>query len=174
MDPGVRCHGMKVNCTGKDGEIYSDDTDKANLLNEYFTSQAFLDENKGSLPETITNPAYKLDSLTFTSYKVEQTLKSLPLGKAAGPVLINNRLLKELAQPLSIPLCDLFNFSLRNRKVPIIWKQANLSPTHKKNDQSEVSNYRPISLLSTVGKALEKLAHKQGYYNTSLPFLRPS
>ena len=57
----------------KDGEIYSDDTDKANLLNEYFTSQAFLDENKGSLPETITNPAYKLDSLTFTSNEVEQT-----------------------------------------------------------------------------------------------------
>ena len=144
----------------KDGEIYSDDTDKANLLNEYFTSQAFLDESKGSLPETIDNPAYKLDSLTFTSYEVEQTLKSLPLGKAAGPDLINNRLLKELAQPLSIPLCDLFNFSLRNGKVPIIWKQANISPIHKKNDQSDVSNYRPISLLSTVGKALEKLVHK--------------
>ena len=129
-------------------------------MNEYFTSQAFLDESKGSLPETITNPAYKLDSLTLTSYEVEQTLKSLPLSKAAGPDLINNRLLKELAQPLSIPLCDLFNFSLRNGKVPIIWKQANISPIYKKNDQSDVSNYRPISLLRTVGKALEKLVHK--------------
>ena len=36
-------------------------------------------------------------------------------------------------------------------------RDANLS---KKGDQSEVSNYRPISLLSTIGKAMEKLVHK--------------
>ena len=32
--------------------------------------------------------------------------------------------------------------------------------THKKNDPSEISNYRHISLLSTVGKVLEKIVHK--------------
>ena len=32
-----------------------------------------------------------------------------------------------------------------------------MSPIHKKNDPSDVSNYRPISLLSTVSKVLEKL-----------------
>ena len=44
--------------------------------------------------------------------------------------------------------------------MPKIWKQANVSPIHKKNDPSDVSNYRPISLLSTVGKVLEKIVHK--------------
>ena len=44
--------------------------------------------------------------------------------------------------------------------MPKIWKQANVSPFHKKNDPSDVSNYRPISLLSTVGKVLEKIVHK--------------
>ena len=108
----------------------------------------------------MTTPTYNLDSLSITPEEVEQTLKSLPLGKAAGHDLINNRLLKELAQPLSFPLCDLFNFSLSSGKVPKIWKQANVSPIHKKNDPSDVSNYRPISLLSTVGKVLEKIVHK--------------
>ena len=92
--------------------------------------------------------------LITTSLK--RSLKSLKTGKAAGPDTINNRLLIELAQPL----CDLFNFSLFSGKVPDIWKQANVTPIHKKNDPSDVSNYRPISLLSTVGKVIEKLVHK--------------
>ena len=45
-------------------------------------------------------------------------------------------------------------------KVPSIWKQANVSPIYKKDDPSVVSNYRPISLLSTVGKILERIVHK--------------
>ena len=44
--------------------------------------------------------------------------------------------------------------------MPNIWKEANVSPIHKKNDPSDVSNYRPISLLSTVSKVLEKIVHK--------------
>ena len=112
------------------------------------------------MPQTIPTPNYRLDSLTLLPTEVEEILKSLPLGKAAGPDSINNRLLKELAHPLSIPLCDLFNFSLTTGKVPQIWKQANVSPIYKKNDPSDVSNYRPISLLSTIGKVLEKLVHK--------------
>ena len=144
----------------KDGLIYSDEIDKANILNNYFTEQTLLDESQASLPQTMTTPTYNLDSLSITPEEVEQTLKSLPLGKAAGHDLINNRLLKELAQPLSFPLCDLFNFSLSSGKVPKIWKQPNVSPIHKKNDPSDVSNYRPISLPSTVGKVLEKIVHK--------------
>ena len=40
--------------------------------------------------------------------------------------------------------------------MPHIWKQANVTLIHKKNDPSDVSNYMPISLLSTVSKILEK------------------
>ena len=69
-------------------------------------------------------------------------------------------MLKELAKPLSFPLSDLFNFSLTSGKVPFIWKVANVTPIFKKDDPSVVSNYRPISLLRTVGKVLEKIVHK--------------
>ena len=35
-----------------------------------------------------------------------------------------------------------------------------MTPIFKKDDPAEISNYRPISLLSTVGKVLEKIVHK--------------
>ena len=73
---------------------------------------------------------------------------------------INNRILKELATPLSFLLSDLLNFSLATGKVPQMWKEANVTPIFKKEDPSVVSNYRPISLLSAVGKVLEKIVHK--------------
>ena len=47
---------------------------------------------------------------------------------------------------------------MRNNSA--LWKQANVTPIHKKNDPSDITNYRPISLLSTVGKVLEKIVHK--------------
>ena len=92
--------------------------------------------------------------------EVETCLKSLKIGKAAGPDTLNKRILRELSSPLSSPLCDLFNYSLSIGQFPEAWKQANITPTYKKNDPSDPSNYRPISLLSAVGKVLEKLVHK--------------
>ena len=61
---------------------------------------------------------------------------------------------------LALVLTDLFNTSLLHCTVPDIWKKANVSPVHKKDDKSSVDNYRPISLLSSVGKTMEKLIHK--------------
>ena len=76
--------------------------------------------------------------------------------KAACPEGINIILLKQLLKPLSNPLSDLFSFSLAHGRVPTTWKEANITPILEKNDSSEISNYRPISLFNTIGKAMEK------------------
>ena len=44
-------------------------------------------------------------------------------------------------------------------QVPDIWKRANVIHIHKKDDKIDVVNYRHISLMSSVGKALEKIVH---------------
>ena len=96
----------------KNGQIYTEEKDKANILNTFFTEQTLLDESQATLPQAVTNTTYKLDSIIVTYEEVRDILKSLPTGKAAGPDLINNRLLKELAHPLALPLSLIFLISL--------------------------------------------------------------
>ncbi|XP_053383663.1 uncharacterized protein LOC123535923 [Mercenaria mercenaria] len=140
---------------------YTDNVDKANLLNTYFQAQTITDDSNKQLLSIHTNQtAPLLDSISITQEEVAITLQSLTLGKAAGPDNINNRVLKELSQELAKPLCDLFNYSLSIGKVPTEWKLANVCAIFKKNDPKEVSDYRPISLLSTISKVMEKIIHK--------------
>ena len=55
-----------------------------------------------------------------------------------------------------LPFSGIFNLSLVHSKVPTAWKQANILSIFKRNNPSEISNYRPISLLNMIGKAMEK------------------
>ena len=113
-----------------------------------------------SLPELVVRAGYTLNTIVFSPTEVEEILSCLKLDKASGPDNINNKILKEAAIPLSKRFCDLFNYSMSKCICPDILKEANVSPLYKKDDPSLVNNYRPISLLSTVGKTMEKIIHK--------------
>ncbi len=144
--------------------IVDDNTAKANILNNFFRDQTLLEEppNHSPIlhPYAVTN---NLETITLTEAETENILSSLPLGKASGPDGINNRVLKELKSELAIPLTDLFNTSLRRGYFPNVWKEANVCPIFKAGDPSIASNYRPISLLNTISKVLERAVFKYLY-----------
>ena len=71
--------------------------------------------------------------------------------------------MKEGGHCIVSSLTKLFNLSLTLGKFPLLWKQANVIPLHKKDDKSDVNNYRPISLLSTAGKVFERIIFKYVY-----------
>ena len=145
--------------------IYTDECDKANILNSFFQSQTVLNEQNAILPDLpdINRLNSHLDSIVFTRLEVESVLKSLALGKASGPNGLSNRILRELSNELSTPFCSLFNQSLRSGTFPTQYKEANVCPVPKKGDTSIVSNYRPISLLNSESKVFERLVFKYLY-----------
>ena len=96
-------------------------------------------------------------------YEVKSALQTLKTGKASGPNGLSNRILRELSSELSHPLCCLFNKSLQSGIVPASYKEANVCPIHKKGERSNVCNYRPISLLNSENKVLERLIFKNLY-----------
>ena len=99
-------HKASIPPLENDGTIFSDDLDKANILNNYFRDQTIIDDKDVELPMIIPyDVESNLSTITFTPADIESVLKYLPSGKATGPDRINNRVLRELATELSIPLC---------------------------------------------------------------------
>ena len=69
-------------------------------------------------------------------------------------------MLKKAGDSIVPSLTKLCNLSLSKGIFPNSWKKANVIPIHKKNDNALVDNYRPVSLLSCVGKLLERAVLK--------------
>ena len=107
-------------------------TEKADLLNNFFVSQTIVENSDNDAPN-LTLPDYRLNEINVTADEVKIVLKSLVTGKALGPDLINNKILKKISDVLAEPLTDLFNASLSTSTVPDIWKRGNVTPIHKKN-----------------------------------------
>ena len=86
-----------------------------------------------------------------------------PHKTSSGHDNISNVLLKKLSPSIIHPLCILFNKSMEEGKFPETMKHADVVPLYKSGDQYECTNYRPISLLLTMSKLLEKVMYKRTY-----------
>ena len=67
--------------------------------------------------------------------------------------------MKEIIQVISKPLIYIINLSLTTGKVPDSMKIARVMPVYKSGDRHLVSNYRPISILSSFSKILERAVY---------------
>ena len=97
----------------------------------------------------------RLTSLSASEAEVRAALSSLQESKAVGPDGVSPRVLRRCSGVLASPLSRLFGAILCQNRWPRLWKASHVVPVHKKGSRSEVSNYRPVSLLSVVGKVLE-------------------
>ena len=59
------------------------------------------------------------------------------------------------------PICHLFNLSFKTGFIPTTLKTAKIVPIFKAGETDNFTNYRPISLLSSFSKLLEKAATNQ-------------
>ena len=114
----------------------------------------------------------RLDHIEVSSYEIENIISTLNVNKAVVPDLISHKVLKDIKSSVARPLCKLFNKSLHDQMFPLKWKESIVYPIFKKGDKSLASNYRPISLLSCIGKLMERCLYKYVYnYLYSNPLL---
>ena len=91
-------------------------------------------------------------------------IRSLKNQNSSGANNISNILLKEIAPYIIKPIYKLLNRSIRAGTVPKAFKKAKVIPIYKGKEsgsQFEYGNYRPISLLQSISKVLEKLVDGQ-------------
>ena len=98
--------------------------------------------------------------------------QSFASGKAAGYDNIPMSIIKESIQIISGPLAHIMNLSIAHGVVPDQMKIARVVPLFKADDQSLFTNYRPVSVLPSFSKFLERIIYNRLYdYLTNLHIL---
>ena len=110
---------------------------------------------------TATDKRFKLQPTNPN--KVFSLLNKLDKSKATGLDKISVRLVRECADLICVPICDIFNQSINQGTFPDDWKYARVSPLYKQGDRGDVNNYRPISVIPIVAKAFERIVYEQLY-----------
>ena len=110
------------------------------------------------------------NSIFFVSTHREEIFKivcDLHDKKSSGFDGIDNCLLKSIIIHVVDPIVHIMNLSISTGVVPDNMKIAKVVPVYKKGDKSDVNNYRPISLLTSISKVLERII-----YNRTFRFLQ--
>jgi hypothetical protein len=145
------------------GGPVSDNQAIANEFNKFFSSigtKISNDVNPSSKkPEDFLNlhnapPPLELGPISHAEFiNIINSLEPKPSCDIDG---ISNRLVKFLKFELAPPLLHIFNLSITNGKFPSKLKTSRTVPIFKSGDRLLCDNYRPISLLPTLSKILEK------------------
>ena len=98
-----------------------------------------------------------------TTSEINRIITNMVPKTSSGIDEINNKLLKEIKSILLVPLEQIFNLSLEKGIFPEKMKIAKVVPLHKGKSKEHANNYRPISLLLTISKVLEKVVYSRVY-----------
>ena len=102
-----------------------------------------------------------MGDLTIDGNDVLKVCHDIDEKKSSAIDGLSSKILKHAFLAIPIKLCKCFVLSVTSGIFPDNWKMARVVPLFKGGDASNVSNYRPISLLPLPGKLLEKLVHQK-------------
>ena len=148
--------------------VTSDPEIVANDFNDFFTTIADSIRNKmppsfNHFSNFLKNP--NLNSLLLaptSNEEIARVIGSFSTSKASGPNSIAVKILKLINQDISVPISALINSSFTSGIFPSVLKISKVIPVFKnKGSPLEVSNYRPISLLSNIEKIYEKVMYSR-------------
>ena len=96
-----------------------------------------------------------------TPKMILEIIKTLKPKTSVGMDNISTKVLKEILPIILSSLVHLFNLSFKTGYIPKQFKTAKVVPIFKSGDKHAFTNYRPISLLTSLSKIIEKLVSKQ-------------
>ena len=121
------------------------------VLNQPTPSRVFDFEHETMQPELLVSTD------DISENEVEDAVKRLKNGKAAGDDHIAAELLKHGGRIVIQELTKLLNQCWREQKVPHDWRNGVIVKLPKKGSLSECNNWRGVTLLSIPGKVLSSV-----------------
>jgi Reverse transcriptase (RNA-dependent DNA polymerase)/Endonuclease-reverse transcriptase len=149
--------------------ILTMDADKANEIGSAFCKAHSTTFNDLSDPSTESAVGLSYNNINFflplinesclpTPREISTLIRGFKNKKSPGDDSINNILLKQLPKKAIVLIMHIFRACFKISYFPSAWKCAKVVPIPKPGkDQAVACNYRPISLLNSLSKILEKL-----------------
>lgn len=139
------------------GYSVSDTNSACDLFAQFFNSVYQSSGVTNDVSDSISSDHVSLKGVTISEGDVNSILSSFDCNKISSPDDIPMIFYVRLKDTLSLPLSIIFNKSLSEGVFPDVWKLSFVSPIYKSGRKSDVSNYRPISIICASAKILEKL-----------------
>jgi len=143
------------------GATVTDELDIANAFNDYFACVGTLSNN--TTPPVCTRNVPPLVCIEVSEREVLSAIGRLKNNLSAGPDGLPPLLFKRVKRALAFPLMLMFNQLLSVACVPDGWKNAIITPVHKKGPKHLLNNYRPISITCVPCKLLERIVASRIY-----------
>lgn len=151
------------------GKNITNSKEIANAFNEFFTTVGpnLAKKIKKSKKHFLTYLKKKQRPKTIFKFKevseneIRKIVATMKPKRSSSFDGMSNMILKRIIPWITIPLTNIINTSLKTGKFPQKWKVAKLVPLYKSGDRQDFTNYRPISLLPTLSKVIEKVVNHQ-------------
>jgi len=142
----------------KDGISITDPTDLANAFAGFFEDK--ITSLTSQMP-SVNNRERELERMQpFSLDELNSSLKHFKTKMSAGPDGLPMRLIKFYVQKRPMETLSIFN-NILQEGFPDRWRLARVTPVPKKGNLSDISNYRPVSNLSSLSKLFERcLLHR--------------
>ena len=142
----------------------------AKKINNYFIkigptqAESIVPPTGKSFNDYLMNPERtNFEFKAVTEKTVEEIIDNLKPKTSCGVDRLSNKLLKFIKYEITKPLTKIINQSLLTGIFLDKLKLAKVLPIYKKNDDNILDNYRPISVLPTISKVLERIIYNQIY-----------
>ena len=153
-----------------DGKIIADGKEKANAIGKFLTANGkcnhklIIDKTDKEIGEAFQNKDQELYNTEITEMEIIEAIQ-IAKETTAGEDQVTNTLLKNLPSSIIRELQSLYNQSFATGVVPESWKHSTVIPILKpEKPREELTSYRPISLLSCVGKTMERVLQRRLEY----------
>ena len=121
------------------------------LVEQVGTKDSMTEEIEGKFSP---NPDFR--SPQFETKDIVKVIRETKNSSSSGHDGISMTYIKDCAEQLAPVLKFIYDKVSLFAKMPSQWKLAKIIPLHKKDKKNNPENYRPISLLCSLGKVYEK------------------
>ena len=101
-------------------------------------------------------------SFTHTNkIEVKKIIRGIKVHKTCQLKDIPTKIIKMNSDIFANFICLHFNYCIDTGEFPQEFKNADITPVHKKKEKSDKTNYKPVSILPNLSKIYEKLIYDQ-------------